>query len=304
MNYLTDFVYPWKLTFQDPATMYAWQLINLHDYIMCIICFILGIVSWILITVLYRAWNFRLHYPIIKMGTLKINIFENEPLVRISNPTLMSWVEYLEYDGNIMSEWDDMTTVNRWLQITIFSRLLTILSTKAYVKYHPKKQNINLEILWTLFPGVILIAIAIPSLEVSYASENSLESIVGDGGVITIKIIGHQWYWSYEYMTLDSYVMFDSYMIQEQDLMIGGLRLLEVDEPLIVPSRTLIRLLITSDDVIHSWALPSAGIKVDAVPGRLNEIFLFLLRSGEFYGQCSELCGVNHAFMPIKVVAI
>lgn len=182
------------------------------------------------------------------------------------------------------------------------------------------------EFLWTVLPTVILIIIAIPSIQLLY----SMDSIVLTGEpVYTFKVIGHQWFWSYEYFinpseyfsTLESsdyndelslanidldLVNFTSYMVDEQTILdenAAGLRLLEVDNPLFVPAFSCIRFLITSVDVLHAWAVPSLGIKVDAVPGRLNQVYTMIKRPGEFYGQCSEICGVNHGFMPIKVVA-
>ena len=131
---------------------------------------------------------------------------------------------------------------------------------------------------------------------------------------LTVKIIGHQWYWSYEYAdfikTFDTSIgnalalIFDSYMIKEEDLVEGQLRLLDVDNYIVFPSETTIRLLITASDVIHSWTIPSLGIKMDAVPGRLNQVGTYILRNSVFYGQCSELCGINHSFMPIGLRVI
>jgi len=125
---------------------------------------------------------------------------------------------------------------------------------------------------------------------------------------ITIKTVGHQWYWSYEYSDYtndeDDTIMFESYMIPEEDLTLGQLRLLEVDNPMVIPVNTHVRLIITAADVLHSWAVPSLGIKCDAVPGRLNQSSIFVKREGIFYGQCSEICGVNHGFMPIVVEAV
>jgi cytochrome c oxidase subunit 2 len=131
---------------------------------------------------------------------------------------------------------------------------------------------------------------------------------------LTIKVIGRQWYWTYEYSdntitqtkkgVLLPQKQFDSVMISVEDLKIGELRLLEVDNTLILPIRTHIRVLVTAADVLHSWAVPSLGCKIDAVPGRLNQISLYIKRPGVFYGQCSEICGVNHAFMPIVVHAV
>jgi cytochrome c oxidase subunit 2 len=146
-----------------------------------------------------------------------------------------------------------------------------------------------LEIVWTVIPAILLMIIAIPSFALLY----SLDEIVTPS--ITLKVLGHQWYWSYEYSDYEkndeiSSISFDSYMKLESDLTTGTFRLLEVDNRVFLPINTHIRILITSADVLHSWAIPSLGIKVDACPGRLNQVFLFLKRPGVFYGQCSEIC--------------
>ena len=159
-----------------------------------------------------------------------------------------------------------------------------------------------IEILWTVTPSFVLVLIAIPSFALLY----SIDEVVDPA--ITLKAIGHQWYWSYEYTDYnqsdEAAIAFDSYMIPEDELEAGGLRLLEVDNRVVLPINTHIRVVVTAADVLHSWAVPSLGIKVDAVPGRLNQTPLFLKREGVFFGQCSELCGANHAFMPIVVEAV
>jgi cytochrome c oxidase subunit 2 len=159
-----------------------------------------------------------------------------------------------------------------------------------------------IEILWTVTPSLILMLIAVPSFALLY----SVEEIVDPA--VTIKAIGHQWYWTYEYsdynITDDQALTFDSYMIPEDDLNLGDLRLLEVDNRVVLPARTHVRAIITAVDVLHNWAVPSLGLKCDAVPGRLNEVNFFINREGLFYGQCSELCGVNHGFMPIVVESV
>ena len=159
-----------------------------------------------------------------------------------------------------------------------------------------------IEIAWTLTPSLLLVLIAIPSFALLY----SLDEVVDPA--VTLKAIGHQWYWSYEYSDYtqsdDQSIAFDSYMIPDDELELGQLRLLEVDNRVVVPVNTHIRVIITAADVLHSWAVPSLGVKCDAVPGRLNQIPLFIKREGVFYGQCSELCGVNHSFMPIVVEAV
>ena len=143
--------------------------------------------------------------------------------------------------------------------------------------------------------------IAIPSFALLY----SLDEIINPS--MTLKVIGHQWYWSYEYSDSsnpENAFNFDSYMKSEEDLTLGNFRLLEVDNRIVLPTKIHIRLLVTAADVLHSWAVPSLGIKVDACPGRLNQVFLFLKREGVFYGQCSEICGINHGFMPIVVQSV
>jgi cytochrome c oxidase subunit 2 len=144
--------------------------------------------------------------------------------------------------------------------------------------------------------------IAVPSFALLYSMDEVIDP------AITIKVIGHQWYWSYEYSDYNTEdgdtIEFDSYMVQEDDLEIGQLRLLEVDNRVVVPTNTHIRVLITSGDVIHAWAVPSLGVKADALPGRLNQAQMFIKREGVFHGQCSELCGANHGFMPIVVEAV
>jgi cytochrome c oxidase subunit 2 len=159
-----------------------------------------------------------------------------------------------------------------------------------------------LEFIWTAVPALILVIIAIPSFALIYSMDDLVSA------EFTLKVIGHQWYWTYEYGDiLDEAnprgLSFDSYMIEESDLPEGAFRLLEVDNRVVLPIRTHIRVLVTSADVIHSWAVPSLGLKVDACPGRLNQVATYITRPGVFYGQCSEICGVNHGFMPIVVEA-
>lgn len=160
-----------------------------------------------------------------------------------------------------------------------------------------------LEFIWTLVPAAILLFISVPSFALLYSLDELIEPS------LTLKVIGHQWYWSYEYSdclyfpTTES-VNFDSYMIATSDLTKGTFRLLEVDNRVVLPTNTHIRLLVTSADVLHSWAIPSFGIKIDACPGRLSQGSLLIKREGVFYGQCSEICGINHGFMPIVIKTV
>nr|APX40813.1 cytochrome c oxidase subunit 2 [Smaragdina concolor] len=154
-----------------------------------------------------------------------------------------------------------------------------------------------IEIIWTILPAVTLVFIAIPSLKLIYM----LDEI--NNPAITLKTIGHQWYWSYEYSDFKN-IEFDSYMIPTNDLKNFNFRLLDVDNRAPIPYNTQVRIMISSADVIHSWTIPSIGIKVDATPGRLNQASLFISRPGLFFGQCSEICGANHSFMPIVLESI
>jgi len=153
--------------------------------------------------------------------------------------------------------------------------------------------NTLVEVLWTLIPCLILVVMAVPSFKVLYSQDTIPKADV------TIKAVGYQWYWGYEYP--DENIIFDSYMVDEKDLKENQPRLLTVDNEIYVPVNKVIKVMITANDVLHAWALPSFGVKRDAIPGRINETWFKADRTGTFYGQCSELCGIKHAFMPITV---
>lgn len=191
--------------------------------------------------------------------------------------------------------------------IVLFSETETSARNTSTVSHHT-----ILEIIWTIIPTVILVFIAIPSLALLYSMDELQKPTV------TLKVIGRQWYWSYEYSDTNwgiydpaemtnvpkwavNNVVFDSYM--DQDIEDGFLRLLKTDNDIYLPTHQSIRVLVTSSDVIHSWAIPALGVKIDACPGRLNQVSLFIERVGYYFGQCSELCGLNHAFMPISLLA-
>jgi len=156
--------------------------------------------------------------------------------------------------------------------------------------------NTMIEVVWTLIPVLILVVIAFPSFRLLYMMD------VTPKADLTIKAIGNQWYWTYEYPDQD--IRFDSNMVPEDKLKPGQLRLFEVDNRVVVPAHTNIRLITTSTDVVHSWAVPAFGVKKDSVPGRLNETWFHVKQPGVYYGQCSELCGVKHGFMPIVVEVV
>lgn len=159
-----------------------------------------------------------------------------------------------------------------------------------------------IEVVWTRVPARVLVAIAIPSFALLYSVDERVDP------ALTVKVVGHQWYWSYEYSDVvgenEEGRGFDSYMLPDDELTTGQLRLLEVDHRLVRPIDTHIRMIVTAADVLHAWTVPAFGVKIDACPGRLNQVSRFVTRPGVFYGQCSEICGVNHGFMPIAVEAM
>nr|YP_010938723.1 cytochrome c oxidase subunit II [Acanthogobius lactipes]WLE73508.1 cytochrome c oxidase subunit II [Acanthogobius lactipes] len=173
--------------------------------------------------------------------------------------------------------------------------ITTTVTTKLTNMYIIDSQEI--EIIWTVLPAIILILIALPSLRILYLMDEI------NNAHLTVKAIGHQWYWSYEYTDYQE-VAFDSYMVPTQDLAPGQFRLLEADHRMVVPTEAPVRMLITAEDVLHSWAVPALGVKMDAVPGRLNQAAFIASRPGVYYGQCSEICGANHSFMPIVVETV
>lgn len=262
----------WQLGFQDPATPIMEGIVDFHNHIMAFLIPVGIFVIWLL----YRC------------------------------------LAYYSYSGNLRS------------------------SLSYYDEYFT--HSTVLEVVWTILPAFILMIIAVPSFALLYSMEESIQPS------LTLKVIGHQWYWSYEYPEVHQFeeanpealkvsdlppaeayykklhiqgpkslyynaavadnLAFDSYMIAEDDLTPGALRLLEVDRRVVLPEKTHIRILVTAADVLHSWAIPSFGLKVDACPGRLNQTSLFIKRKGLYFGQCSEICGVNHGFMPIVVKVV
>lgn len=188
-----------------------------------------------------------------------------------------------------------------------------VVTRKTVTTKYPITHGTILEVLWTTIPALILVQIAIPSFSLLYSVDEIIEPL------FNFKVVGHQWYWSYEFidtsaivaiyhdinLNIDATTGFDSYLLSDEDRLsnqgLTSQRLLTVDNHLFLPARTPRRAIVTSADVLHSWAVPSLGIKLDACPGRLNQTALFIKRKGIYYGQCSEICGVNHGFMPIGI---
>nr|NP_443219.1 cytochrome c oxidase subunit II [Chauliodus sloani]BAB69978.1 cytochrome c oxidase subunit II [Chauliodus sloani] len=184
-----------------------------------------------------------------------------------------------------------VTIISIFVLYIISAMATTVLTDKLLIDAQ------ELEVVWTVLPALVLILIGFPSLLILYVMDEI------DDPLLTVKAVGHQWYWSYEYTDFSD-LGFDSYMIPTQDLAPGHFRLLEADHRLVVPISVPTRVLITAEDVLHSWAVPALGVKMDAVPGRLNQVSLFTHRPGVYYGQCSEICGANHSFMPVVVEAV
>lgn len=255
-----------QMGFKDPATALMEQIIELHHFIFFFLLLISGLVVWLLIQIID---NFIYLYHFNTKSAITTNFNLNK---------------FLIYTYGAVSA-----------------------KTRLF------KEQKYLEACWTLLPAFILIAISVPSFYMLYLSEESIETL------LTVKAVGFQWYWTYDFtdlfpfwynlktseLDIDDFLI-ESYMepIDYLNTKEGAFRLLETDNILMLPTNLHLRLIITSMDTLHSFALPSLGLKVDAIPGRLNKIDVFIYRMGVFYGQCSEICGIGHGFMPICLYAI
>nr|ABY55911.1 cytochrome oxidase subunit II [Pterostichus neobrunneus] len=174
-----------------------------------------------------------------------------------------------------------------------------LMMTLSYNKYINRYllEGQTIEVIWTILPAITLVFIALPSLQLLYLLDEVSNPLM------TLKSIGHQWYWSYEYSDFKM-LEFDSFLISSNEMKNNNFRLLDVDNRIILPFNAQIRVLVTATDVIHSWTIPTLGVKIDATPGRLNQTNFFMNRVGLFYGQCSEICGANHSFMPIVIESV
>jgi len=219
--------------------------------------------------------------------------------IGFQDPSSPVMIEIINFHNEVMIYLTFILIGVFWI---MFETIREYPKTKKLISHKYMVHGTWLEIIWTIAPAFILVAIAYPSFKLIYL----IDEIIDAG--ITIKVVGHQWYWSYEYSDYadqdGASIEFDSYMVPEADLEEGQLRLLEVDNQLVVPTNTHVRVILTSADVIHCWAVPSLGVKLDCIPGRLNQTGFLAFREGTFYGQCSEICGANHAFMPIVVKAV
>nr|AIZ68247.1 cytochrome c oxidase subunit 2 [Cornitermes sp. CD-2014] len=177
----------------------------------------------------------------------------------------------------------------------VFYTMISIVQNKQTSRFILEGQMI--ETVWTIAPAIILVFIAIPSLRLLYLMDEI------HNPAITLKTVGHQWYWSYEYSDFTK-LEFDSYMVQQDDHQMNTFRLLDTDNRIVLPMNSPVRLIVTAADVLHSWTVPSLGVKTDATPGRLNQVSFSINRPGLLYGQCSEICGANHSFMPIVIESV
>nr|YP_010531270.1 cytochrome c oxidase subunit II [Mileewa mira]UXX17529.1 cytochrome c oxidase subunit II [Mileewa mira] len=208
----------------------------------------------------------------------------------------MFWLNELFQDGvcpimeHLIIFHDHTMMIISIITMIVSYMMINILVNKFINRFLMENQMI--ELLWTILPSFMLIFIALPSLKILYMMEEI------NNPMITIKSVGHQWYWSYEYSDFKK-LEFDSYMKPLNEISKNGFRLLDVDNRIALPFNFLTRITMSSTDVIHSWTIPALGVKLDALPGRMNQSKIFLTRPGIFYGQCSEICGSNHSFMPI-----
>ena len=250
------------------------------------------------------------NYILIKKINENLNTFNlYQELIKLDAPTpwglffqdsaspQMEGIE--ELHNNIMFYLAIVLFIVTWMMITI---VRTFVSTKSKISRKYMNHGTLIELIWTITPALILVLIAFPSFKLLYLMDEVIDPS------LVIYGEGHQWYWSYQYPDFtDSegeFIEFDSYIVPESDLEEGGLRMLEVDNRVIIPELTHTRLIVSSADVIHSYACPSLGIKCDAYPGRLNQSSVYINREGTYFGQCSEICGILHSSMPICIQSV
>ncbi len=210
-------------------------------------------------------------------------------------PAVSPVKEQMEYFHNVLL----MPIITGIVILVMLLLLYVMIRFNAKANPTPSKTTHNtlLEVIWTLGPVLILVAIVLPSMKLLYFGDRTADA------EMTLKVTGYQWYWGYNYPDHGD-IEFNAYLVKDDELGPGQVRLLSTDVPVVVPVDTNIRILVTANDVLHAWAMPSAGVKIDAVPGRTNETWMRLTKEGTYYGQCSELCGKDHGFMPIEVQAV
>lgn len=298
------------LFFQEAVTPIMEGIVDFHNYCFIYLINIFILIIWFLIYIFFSGYWIWLYYKF-NYYYITIKFVDSEILYNENYDIYMHNPPYYDFKRLYFIAYDKVFDIE---EITYHNYLDEFLIVRKIT------QNVNIELIWTIIPMIIIIFLAIPSFILLY----SIDEV--NTAKLTIKVLGYQWYWTYEYahtyiypliewdyfkdsygymeVKYHEYIKYDSIMINENDLPLGSHRLLMVDRALILPVNTHIRVLVTAMDVLHSWAIPSFGVKIDAVPGRINQIGLFIKRIGVFYGQCSELCGINHGFMPIMVKVI
>jgi cytochrome c oxidase subunit 2 len=307
--------------FQAPASPVMEGIIDLHNNIFILLILVFVVVLWMYGFVIFRYFVMSTFLDSFLKSLRGYFLGNKESALDISFRDRV-----LNYFYGQMSEkntYNTLSSKNSTQQyfLAVLTRFFKNSSMNEHVNYLKTRNVIHgteIEIIWTIIPSIILLFIALPSFSLLYAMDEIIDPR------LTIKAIGYQWFWTYEYgnsfdevkfdYLTDSLgynvrvsrdeLVYDSVMLSEDDLLPGYHRLLDVDHQLILPTNVHIRVIVTASDVLHSFAVPSLGVKIDAVPGRLSQVPLFIKREGVFYGQCSELCGVNHGFMPIVIKAV
>lgn len=308
-------------SFQSPATPIMEGIIDLHNYIFFYLILVFVFVLWMYGYILYKFYV----VPSLFHDFLGKN---NEHVSSLRNFILWISTDAKTYKKVMDKHFLNYVYTTHLNVLKVVFSINAVLHMKELLETRQIVHGTVIEIVWTIIPSIILIFIAAPSFALLYAMDEIADPR------LTVKAIGYQWYWNYEYAHMNSLsissektvfdkleedmknslldivgdrdnvsdtLVFDSIMLTEEDLAEGYHRLLDVDNPMILPAQVYVRIIVTAEDVLHSWAVPSLGVKIDAVPGRLSQVGMYVKCPGVYYGQCSELCGVGHGFMPIVV---
>jgi cytochrome c oxidase subunit 2 len=283
------------IRFAEPASDLMEGIIDLHHSIIFYLILTYCVIMWLMLNLIYNQKIIKEFERMEIKEEIKNSIVKNkylsvsESLNYLKESILDYKKKYGVYFFNYKIEYGRYFIKNKVIKL-----ILSNVNLRNFMKEELDGKVI--EIFWLFLPTIILILMAIPSLALVYTAD-----MFNLNPELVIKVIGHQWYWSYEIVDGNKQIRFDSEMVTDFDLKEGDIRLREVYNPLELPSNVPLAIIVTSDDVIHSWAVPSLGIKVDGIPGRLNMINTIIKKPGVYYGGCSELCGVNHGYMPIVI---
>ncbi len=305
-------------SFQSPATPVMEGIIDLHNYIFFYLILVFVFVLWMYGYILYSFYFVpSLFHDFLGKNNEHVSVLRDIILWASTDAQTYKKVMDKHFLNYVYTK--HLNVLKHVFTVNAVLHMKELLETRQIV------HGTVIEVVWTVIPSLILVFIALPSFALLYAMDEIADPR------LTVKAIGYQWYWNYEYAHMNSLptsvgsndgeeqvndslaaivgdreniedtLSFESVMIADDELVEGYYRLLDVDKPMILPARTYVRVIVTAEDVLHSWAVPSLGVKIDAVPGRLSQVGVFVKYSGVFYGQCSELCGVGHGFMPIVV---